>query len=70
MIYPNLKAELAKRGWTLKMLAEMVNMSIWTLTAKLNGKSALRFSEAKEIKRALGTNISLEELFAKKGEVA
>lgn len=70
MIYPNLRAELARKGWSIKQLADLIKMPATTLNNKLYGKSELNFSEAQRIKDALGVNIPLEVLFAKKGEVA
>lgn len=70
MIYPNLRAELARKGWTLKHLAELVNVSMESLKKKLAGVTELRLSEAQRIKDVLGVDIPLEVLFAKEGEVA
>ena len=70
MIYPNLKAELARKGWTIRMLSTVADIPLSTLTAKIYGKSELKWSEAKKIKHALGIDMPLEKLFMEKGEVA
>ena len=70
MIYPNLRAELARKGWTLQQLADLIQIKVETLKKKLQGYSDLKFSEARKIKDVLGVDIPLEVLFAKEGEVA
>ena len=70
MIYPNLRAELARKGWTLQQLADLIQIKVETLKKKLQGYSDLKLSEASKIKDVLGVDIPLEVLFAKEGEVA
>lgn len=63
-MYPNLRAELARKGATLTKVAEYLGINISTLSQKYNGKSEWSFREVIAIKEFLGTNMPLEELFA------
>ncbi|MCH5207581.1 MAG: helix-turn-helix transcriptional regulator [Oscillospiraceae bacterium] len=63
MIYPNLGAELARRQMTQEKLAELLHIDSSTISLKLTGKRGITLNEAREIKIALGVNMSLDELF-------
>lgn len=69
-IYPNLDKESKARGINKKTLAEMVNIRYQTFIVKCNGKNYFTFDEALAIKRALGTSLTLEQLFEKAVNVA
>lgn len=62
-MYPNLNAELARRGWTKKVLSEKLDVRYATIVDKLNGKYPLTLNECKEIKDKLDTKMSIDELF-------
>lgn len=62
-MYPNVRAEMARRKITLEILATELGRPVPTLSLKLNGKSPLLFEEAVAIKKALGIDMTLEELF-------
>lgn len=64
-MFPNVRAEMVKKKITLAMIVknERVNCNISTLSQKLNGKYPLSFNEALGIKDALGSKLTLEELF-------
>ena len=62
-MFPNVKAELARKGVTLTELAEAIGMSLQTLSGRMNGKSEFTYSEAVKIKKFLGVEIPLEILF-------
>ncbi len=62
-MYPNLNAELARKGWTKKVLAIKINKRYATLIDKLNGKTDITYQECLAIKSALGTDLSVETLF-------
>jgi transcriptional regulator with XRE-family HTH domain len=62
-MYPNCKAELARQGVTLEKLAEELDLTISTVSLKLNGKYPLTLREAKIIKTFLKVDIPLEVLF-------
>ena len=62
-MYRNVKAELARQGMTLEVLAERLDLTIGTVSMKLNGKYPITFREAVRIKAILGVDTPLEELF-------
>lgn len=63
-MYPNLKAELVRRRMTMQDLAEKTGIRLQTLYTKTSGRTDFSFSEAVKVKKALGVDMSLEELFA------
>lgn len=64
-MYLNVKAELARQNLSVVDLSKKTGIRYQTLVEKLNGKYPLTLDEAKEIKTALGVDLSMEELFAK-----
>ena len=64
-MFPNLKAEMARRGLTVKGLAVLAGIPYSTLSQKLKGARGLSYDEALKIKTALGVSIPLEILFSK-----
>lgn len=62
-MYRRLEAELVYFGITKQELAEKIGMRYDTLCAKLRGDSAMTFEESVKIKRAIGSDYPLEELF-------
>lgn len=69
MIYPNLRAEMARKGWSVSRLADEVGVPYATLRGWLYGKCAIKFFDARRIKRALDVDIPLEILFEENKEV-
>lgn len=65
VVYPNLRAELARKKITLGELAYKLNMTLGTLSQKLNDKYPVMLNEAKRIKKIVGTDLPLEILFSK-----
>lgn len=63
-MYFNLKAEMVRRNMTGGELAEIIGINSSTFSAKLNGKYDFTLAEALAIKKALKTEVSIEELFA------
>ena len=67
MIYPNLKAEMARKGVTQKSLTLMLGWScVSKLSRKLNGISPVSLDEAVAIKKVLDVDVPLEMLFEEK----
>ena len=71
-MYPNVKAEMARKGMTIKELHARLNengikIALSTLSQKLNGKYKLCFEEAEAIGSILNPDMSLKELFQRKG---
>lgn len=61
-MYPNVKAELARRDITLSTLADRMEMSLSTLSGKLK-EGRILLGEAKKIKKILETDLPIEVLF-------
>ena len=68
-MYPNLKAELARINMSMKDLAKAIKMPYSTLVDKVAGRSEFTFQEAVDIRKAIGVDIPLDELFKKAVEV-
>lgn len=64
-MYSTLKAEVARKGLSVKSLSAVCNVPQSTLYDKLHGKSDLTLGQAISIRKALGIEMDLEELFAK-----
>lgn len=63
-LYPNLFAEMARKKITQASLANRVHRTPTTLSLKLNGKAPITLAECVEIKKAIGTELSIDQLFA------
>ena len=64
-MYLNVKAELARQNLSVVDLSNKTGIRYQTLVEKLNGKHPMTLDEAKNIKAALGVDLSMEELFAR-----
>lgn len=62
-MFPNLRAEMARKNFTAQILSEKTLIPYSTLTPKLRGEKPITLGEAKKIKKALETEISIDELF-------
>lgn len=62
-MYPELMATMAAKGWNRRMLAEATGKTQPTISNFLNGKMDPKLSFCYTVKRALGTNKPIEELF-------
>lgn len=72
-MFPNLKAELARAGITLRELANRLNergvkIALSTLSQKMNGKFQFTLDEAEAIRGVIGTDQTLEVLFERAKE--
>lgn len=63
-MYENVRAELARKNKTLTDLSQETGIRYQTLSEKLRGNSPLLLKEAVAIKRAIGVDMSIEELFS------
>ena len=61
-MYPNLRAELARKGFGLKYVADKLGISTGTLSLKIR-RGGFTLNEAKQIKGILETDIPIEILF-------
>lgn len=64
-MYPNLRAELARKDISIPQLAELTGIKTTTLYDKYNGRSAFTLDEAVLIRDSLGLDMSIDELFRK-----
>lgn len=62
-MYPNLRAELARRGITIKELSKRTGISYSTLAPKVRGFGSFSVDDADKVRAAVGTNMPLEVLF-------
>lgn len=63
LIYPNLKAEMARKGFSQKDLAKALNMYEPGISYKMHSKSGFTVTEAIRVKKLLGVEMPLEVLF-------
>ena len=59
----NLKAEMARRDMTALTLSEKTGIRYQTLIAKIAGASPITIREARAIRDALETDLTIDELF-------
>ena len=59
---------MARKRLTINGLANLVDMPMSTLTGKFYGKTEFDLDEAIKVKKALGVDISIEELFQREEE--
>ena len=69
-MYPNLNAEMARRGLTQREIAPLLGIKTSTLSLKFNGKSGFSLKEAAAIKKILRVDLSLEYLFEQTKDTA
>ncbi len=62
-MYPNLEAELKRKGLKRIDLAQHLNMAQSTLADKMQGRSPFSVQNAVDIKKFLNLDMPLEELF-------
>ena len=67
-MYPNLRAEMARKNVTNEMLAEVLNINPATMSAKLNKKERLRLIEARAIYNYFFPETDFCELFQTEDE--
>lgn len=60
MRYPNLEAELARRGLNYKDVAEVIGKTLRTSTNKLNGATPFTIAECLAIKDNLMPDIKMD----------
>lgn len=63
-MFDNLEAELKRKKVLRRDLAENLNLTIGTVSQKLNGKAPITLTEAVSIKQFLKVDIPLEKLFS------
>ena len=63
-MFKNLKAEMAREGFSNDNIAKALGINVSTVSAKLNSYDRLKLSEAKKIQSKLFPNLSIDYLFA------
>jgi len=63
MMYPNLRAEMARRSINNEVLSKVLQIDINTVSRKLNNPRLLKYYEAVLIKKTLFPELGLEYLF-------
>lgn len=63
-----LKAEMVKKNMTIMKLASEIGISEKTLRNKINGETDFTLPEAQAIRRILGSEMTLDDLFATEDE--
>ena len=71
-MYGNLRAEIARKGFTLEKLVDEMkkrgfNLTMSMLSQKLNGKYEIYLKEAKALKEIVETDLPLDFLFEEAG---
>lgn len=62
-MYPNLRAEVSRRGLTLANVADAIGISATSFSLKICGKYGFTLAEALAIKKYLKSQQSIEVLF-------
>ncbi len=62
-VYPNLNRELFDRKLTVNELIELTDLKYSTMIQKFSKGRNLKVDEAKKLKKALNTDMSIDELF-------
>lgn len=62
-MFRQINVELAKKGWNKKELADKISMNYSTFIGKMNGKYPFTLDECFSVKHALGSTLSLDQLF-------
>lgn len=63
MFFPKLRGVMAEQGVSVAALAEKTGIKYCTLSPKIRKVRPFTLSEAVTIKKALGTDMPIEELF-------
>ena len=66
-MYKNIEVELARKGWTKKMLSEKTKIAYNTLLSKLSRQYPFTLDECFTIKDALDPSLTIEYLFKEVG---
>lgn len=65
-VYVNVIVKMVEKGWEYKDLSERSGISYTSLIRKLRGRSPLSLEEAGLIRSALGCDMTLDEMFARR----
>ena len=62
-MYPNLRAEIKRRGLLMSQVANHIGVTESTFSLKMNGKLGFTLKEAFAIQEFLKTHLTIDELF-------
>ncbi|WP_313525395.1 helix-turn-helix domain-containing protein [Anaerotignum sp.] len=62
-MYPNLRAEMARKRITMKALANLLGVDPSTMTAKMNEPNRMKLSEARKIYKEFFPELDFTDLF-------
>ena len=62
-MFPNLRAEIARKGLTVSELGAKIGMARTTIYDKYKGRTEFTLDEAVQIRDALHVDMPLDELF-------
>lgn len=62
-MYPNLRAEIARRNLTMAEVADAIGISVTHFSLKMSGKYAFTLKQAFAIQKFLKTKLSIDVLF-------
>lgn len=68
-MFPNLRAEMTRKGFSVKELARKIGIGESTLHQKLNGSYSFTLDEALMIRAVLDVDMTIDFLFEKKKSV-
>lgn len=63
-MFGNIKAELGRRGWSLRVLSEQTGIPYDSLRNKMSGRTEFTWSEMFKVKYSLSPELTLDVLFA------
>lgn len=62
-MYPNLRAEMARKGIGIKEMSNMIGCTRDTMSSKLSGKTKISYEEASKIERCFFNGKGVKYLF-------
>lgn len=63
-MFKTIRAELGRRGWTMRDLSRKTNIQYDSLRNKMTGRTEFTLAEMLRVKTCLAPDIPLDELFA------
>lgn len=67
-IYPNLEREMLKNDKTVNDLIKPLESDLNSIGKKMIGRYDITVAQAQKIKKAIGSDLPLEELFKREGD--
>ena len=64
-MFPNVRAEMARNNLNMTDMSERTGIPVRSLYDKISGRSKITIDDACSIIKALGVDMTIEELFSK-----